>query len=243
MADSRIRNLTGEVLTADISALLNTLYLAVDDISFTDAKKILLKSILTEAVITANTNNYQAMTPKAFYDSVMTTLVKGIGQLAVDGEITAKTGNNLLTAANQTLMQGQWVKDWLQANGAPIFMHQDTVDDPVALAYQICRKATLAYLESFQITPNLGTGRTVYVGTVDLIVSQLQSSSHRPITANYGRYSFVKGTSALDIPIHTSSFTNFSLIVPEDGSCVKVQWKMADTLECVVSATVNLLIK
>ena len=41
MADSRIRALTGEVLAADIQALLDTLYLAVDDTSFVDAKKIL----------------------------------------------------------------------------------------------------------------------------------------------------------------------------------------------------------
>jgi len=156
MADERIKDFTGAVSSAQIGALLDTLYLAVDDTSFTDAKKILLKSILTTAVVDASTNNYQAMTPKAFYDSVMTTTRKGIGQLALDADVTNKTGTGLLNSVHQALMQAQWFKDWFVKNEyAPKAIISDTGDltTAKAVAYQAVFSGAVAANELIYLHP------------------------------------------------------------------------------------------
>jgi hypothetical protein len=133
MADERLRELSGTVVSGDLSALLDTLYLAVDAASFTDAKKVLLKSILTESIVTNPVNNYQAMTPKSFYNSVMTTSRNGVNRISTNEEVTAKSTGTVLLADQQGLMQTQWLIDWFTKNGAPVITHKnDIVPDAIA---------------------------------------------------------------------------------------------------------------
>jgi len=124
--DARIKDLPSEVLSTELSALLSTMYLAVDGTSFSDAKKVKWATLITNAVVTANANNYQAMTPKAFYDSVMTNAVKGIGRLATDAEITAKSGDSyaMIPSNKQGVMQAQWAKDFFGQQNAPVYFNQ-----------------------------------------------------------------------------------------------------------------------
>jgi hypothetical protein len=167
MADSRIRSLTDTMVSGDIAALLNTLYLVVDDASFTNAKKTLLKTLLTEAVVTANTNNYQALTPKAFYDSVMSTTVKGIGQLALDADVTAKTGTGLLNSVHQVLMQAQWKKDFFVKNGTcpdGYKSNTDSLSTAKALSFTFLYNGIVSY-NGLQVGPTLPEG--VYYGMVN----------------------------------------------------------------------------
>jgi len=173
MADDRIKDLSGEVAVNQISALLNTLYLAVDDTSFTDAKKILLKTILTEAVVDANTNNYQAMTPKAFYDSVMTDARKGIARLATDGEVTAKTEAGVLKSIHQVLMQAQWFKDWFigNANIAQYKRSNAVWAASKALAYDVAWQGALTVGEYIDIHPSDMAGTGLFAFYANCMVS------------------------------------------------------------------------
>jgi len=167
MADSRIKDLVGEVSSGQIQALLSTLYLAVDATSFPDAKKLLLQTILTNAVISSNANNYQAMTPKAFYDSVMTTVVMGINRMATDGEITAKTGSGLLTAANQALMNATLKNDFFVSNFVPnTYRVNATGVDPQqgtslmgAMSYSVNAEGVMNVAEKIVFSPVLPSGR------------------------------------------------------------------------------------
>lgn len=129
MASARIKDLAATVAANEIQAILDSLYLAVDQSAFTNAKKILFKTFLTEAIVADNSINYFAMTPKAFYDSVMTTTRKGIGQLATDGDVTGKTGTGLLNSVHQVLMQAQWKKDWFVKNGEVPGAYYSNTDD------------------------------------------------------------------------------------------------------------------
>jgi len=140
MADSRIKDLTGTTVTQALQALLDTLYLAVDDASYVNAKKILLKSLLYDSIVSGNSNNYQGMTPKAFYDSVMTSTRLGIGRQATSTEITDKDGDGLILSSHQSIMQTQWKKDLFSKNGyAPDSFITDTGDITTAnsIAYQV----------------------------------------------------------------------------------------------------------
>lgn len=120
--DSRIKDLEAEVGEGALAGLLNTLFLAVDESTYTNAKKILLKTILTDAVVSANTNNYQAMTPKAFYDSIMTTTRRGVQRLATDTEVTNRTGEGVVTSGRLELLKNKLVQDFFkQENAMEIF--------------------------------------------------------------------------------------------------------------------------
>lgn len=123
MADGRIKDLTSEVLASQIQALLNTLYLALDDDSFSDAKKILLKNLLKDTAVTDALNNYQALTPKGFYSSVATEESKGIVEKATGAEIIAETADKFMDAADQAKMREHWGKSQTGDNviGRPKF--------------------------------------------------------------------------------------------------------------------------
>lgn len=120
--DSRIKDLEAEVGEGALAGLLNTLFLAVDESTYTNAKKILLKTILTDAVVSTNTNNYQAMTPKAFYDSIMTTTRRGVQRLATDAEVTNRTGEGVVTSERLELLKDKLVTEFFkQGNSMEIF--------------------------------------------------------------------------------------------------------------------------
>ena len=192
--DSRIKDLGSEVLSADIQALLNTLFLAVDDTSFTDAKKILLKSILTEAVVSSNANNYQALTPKAFYDSVMTTARKGVGRYATSVEVTGKTSDGLLRASDQDAMQTQWISDLMRGDGMPAavygnayarqtFTNQYGNSMSIGDALEIYDAGSSA-IANMMVILTIGAGETVLQGTYSVTAASPGTAS----TVSLGTY-------------------------------------------------------
>ena len=101
--DSRIENLTDEALLAELEALKATLKLAIDDPSYSagDAKKILIATLLNKSVVTDNTNDFQAMTPKAFYDSVATESNLGVTRHASPAQINSGAEGNLTVIASE----------------------------------------------------------------------------------------------------------------------------------------------
>lgn len=163
MADDRIKDLPEEVITSELNALIDTLYLAVDDTTFTDANKILLKSILFDELVDDNTNDFQALTPKGFYDSVMNTVRMGIQRLATDGEVTAKTGVGLLNTAHQILMQAQWLKDWFEANGVPSIYGADDLETPAAMSFEVNFNQSMSPGRNVAINPVLPDGYRYHI--------------------------------------------------------------------------------
>jgi len=139
MADSRIKDLAQEISVNDLASLLETLYLAGDASSFSEAKKVLFKSFLSNAKVEANTIVHQAITPKAFYDSIMSETVMGINRLATALEIVAKSGSGLITSANLASILTMFISDIFVTNGnAPksLVKTADTIAASGALAYQ-----------------------------------------------------------------------------------------------------------
>lgn len=162
MADSRIHLISGEVLSAELSALLNSLYFAVDSTGFTEAKKILLKTFLTEAAVVNEQNNWQAMTPKAFYTSVMTEIVSGINRLATNAEITGKTTTALIGSNKQSVMQTQWLLDWFnQPSSAPaaVAYHTNSRADQMVMDFPVNVWRSFNTAEQLIVNPTLNNGR------------------------------------------------------------------------------------
>lgn len=236
MADSRIKDASETVASGDLAALLNSLYFAVDATGFTDFKKILLKTILTEAVVTANTNNYQAMTPKAFYDSVMSTTVKGIGQLATDAEVTAKTGTGLLNSVHQVLMQAQWKQDFFKAtNGLPpMSLVSDTGDlsTAKAIAYQTVWAGDMsAYGSECILNPTLPANKAIKKAYVHLAL-------HVGTLTTKGSFDLV--APAYDVQQNTAmtGLSGMNVYIWDRGRVMGIQSTSVRT-DVRVSATVN----
>jgi hypothetical protein len=95
--DLRIKDLQSEIGVGGMPAAVES-FLAVDMTGYTDAKKLKLSTLLTTAIVAANTNASQAMTPKAFYDSVMTESRRGVARQATDQEVTDRTGEGVVIA-------------------------------------------------------------------------------------------------------------------------------------------------
>lgn len=137
--DSRIKDFLNQIQVADLQAIKDALWFVADHTSFTDAKKITLANLLYTAIVDANTNNFQALTPKAFYDSVMTIERKGIARLATDEEIDSRAGEGLIPSSKQALMQARWYREWFPAGSFPqvIFSNNAaTASDKKATSYQ-----------------------------------------------------------------------------------------------------------
>ncbi len=196
MADSRIKDLDGDVSSGQLPALLNTLFLAVDDTSFSEAEQILLKTILTEAIVTSNSNNYQALTPKAFYDSIMTTARKGIGQLSSDANVTSKSGTGLLNSLHQVLMQAQWKIDWFQAAGVPNIFSADTLVNPQAISFNANWEGALAQFARKILSPDIGTS-TILAATYQYVITA-EGGNKASSKFQYLKYVGVEVTSDVD---------------------------------------------
>lgn len=187
MADSRIKDVAGTVIEGNLPALLNTLYLAVDDTTFSEFKKILLKTILSEVVVSANTNNYQAMTPKAFYDSVMTTTRKGIGQLATDGEVTTKAGSGLLNSVHQILMQAQWYTDWFVKNGYADGAVYKSTTNMEAFSFDVNLYAQFTQYQTAQINLVLPAGKRMQ-GVIFQVICNHSSNTDQYVAFDSLKY-------------------------------------------------------
>ncbi len=158
MADDRIKDLPGEVLSGELNALIETLYLAVDDTTFTDAEKVLWKSLLKNTPLTSGTDDYQAITPKAIWDSLMTDAVRGIGQFSTDENVESKSGTGLLNSLHQVLMQVQWLKDWFQSNGVPAIYTADDLATPRTMSFQVDFNQAVNPSPVIVISPTLPAG-------------------------------------------------------------------------------------
>ena len=234
MSDSKIRNLTETVVSGDLATLLDTLYLAVDDTTFTNAKKVLLKTILTEAVISSNANNYQAMTPKAFYDSVMTTTRKGIAQLASDSDVTEKRGVNLLNSAHQIIMQAQWLKDWFIANGQPASYYKNANSEN-AMSLQVNVFQQFTQYQTMQINPTLPAGKRID-GVVFQVITSHSTVNNQFIATNWLKYN---GTARY----YWIDSSSIGLLLSADGKTLSVVNNYAATGNVTLSATINIIIK
>lgn len=181
--DARIKDLTGEVLSNELSALLSTLYMAVDDTSFTDAEKVKWTNLITSAIVSANTNNYQAMTPKSFYDSVATESRKGIVELASTAEVQAKAGEVVLTSGDQDTMQSQWKTDWWVGSGAPRVFFQDSY----AIAMQMTHFGNSISANGYLVlTPELAAGKQIACATIMLSIGTNSTQGNGFYKFDYG---------------------------------------------------------
>ncbi len=157
MANLRVRAFVGTVTPTQKSDL-EGLFWWVDKAGFTDAQKLEAISLLTEAIITDNTIDYLAMTPKAFYDSVMTGSRRGVGMIANDGNVTAKTGTGVLICTSQVAMQTQWLEDWFQKNGIPSVVAANDFTIPKAMSFEVNFVQGLSALQEVAISPVLPVG-------------------------------------------------------------------------------------
>lgn len=88
---SRIKDLVDRLTPAEIKTLLNELFIAADAESLAAAAKIAWKDLIVSSVITDNTVDHLALTPKGFYDSEASESYKGVIQLAANSEVLAGT--------------------------------------------------------------------------------------------------------------------------------------------------------
>lgn len=116
--DSRIENLTNQILLAELQSLKASLKLVLDDPSYSagEAKKMLLSVLLNSSTVSSNTNDYQALTPKGFYNSTMTDSRLGVGRNATNTEITGETSIGLIKAEDLTLVKTNFKTDFFEGD-------------------------------------------------------------------------------------------------------------------------------
>lgn len=228
--DSRVKNLADSINEAELASLLSTLYLAMDDASFSDAQKIKLTTLLYGSVVADGSIYSRALTPAGFWASFMTDVRRGVGQLATDGEVTGKTAGNLklLKSEHQTLMQTQWLKDWFQSVQLPSINFADDLSDPHVIAFTVTLNKAMSIGEYVRISPALITNRRF-----DKIVGQHASYSNS-----------TSGASASIIVTYTGSETVFSLVsgaislrLSSDGRIIYVKSSVVST--ALSSLTLN----
>lgn len=229
MANLRVRDFE-TTLTPTQKSDLQGLFLWVDKAGFSDAQKVDVISLLTDSIITDNNNDYQALTPKAFYDSVMTNGRRGVGIFATDADVADKDGTGVLNTFHQILMQAQWLKDWFQGNGTVIDFKADNEDMELAqaLAYSaawsgdftagqlvelqpagISSRPDLGFIQVF-CTISLSAGATSYYGTFRILSStspglttvQIQSSGfYIAVTQNGLSFGVYNASARTDVRI------------------------------------------
>lgn len=163
MANKRTNALTAatpstlQILKASINFML-------DDPSFSEARKIQLLNFLTTGNVGAagNANDYQAMSPKSFKESVMSTTDAGVGQLSNDTNVTNKSGTGLLNASHQILMQTKWLNDWFTFNGVIPTLHQNAESASMfSMVYSFAWEGSLTAGGTKVITPSLPAGKEI----------------------------------------------------------------------------------
>jgi hypothetical protein len=233
MADERLGLLSGTVTSADLQALLDTLYLAVDATSFTDAKRVLLKSLLTEAIITNPTNNYQAMTPKSFYNSVMTTDRNGVNRVSTNDEVTAKSTGTVLLADQQGLMQTQWKVDWFRFNGPARIVYQNGMPED-AIAFEACYSGIIPLSGSVVLSPILSTSKRF-----DLIYCTYACVAGVP--RGYGTSTIIYTGAEVLCPINPPQM--LALVLSADGKTLFVRNYFSGTFTTKISIHVNAILQ
>lgn len=155
MANTRVKDFPTTFNPATLTAL-QSVFTWVDKQGFTEAQKYDLASSLTSAIVTGNTIDYKSMTPKAFWDSIMSETRRGVGLYATDANITGKSGDGLLRAGKQPQMQEQWLSDWYIANGPAVTVHQNAAGSSLfAQVFTVCWEGSLAAGGIHTLTPPL----------------------------------------------------------------------------------------
>lgn len=204
-ADARIKDLTGEVLGTELSALLDTLYLAVDDTSFTDAEKAKWKNLITSAAVdTDSENDYQALTPKGFYASRANVGKRGVVAFSNSSQIRNMEGGNTISAFDLRQVHAE-ERARLFKEGVPDYYSKSTqgtaTSSPCSWAgslgaYERIKLAPSppsgyvvnAYTISISVTCSLGSGAGTFSGTNFGIEYAIGSSGMRILILPYGIY-------------------------------------------------------
>jgi hypothetical protein len=172
--DARIKDLVNEIESNELAAVLSTMYMAVDAASFSDAQKVKWSTLITNEVVAANTNNYQAMTPKSFYDSVMATNRYGIGRYATNEEVTNKTTSGLIRSEQQEIMQAQWKADLFQTTGVPSVVYQSEYGIGYIANYF---DNAMGPQELIELSPILVMPHPIYCFNISLVIGHNESNT------------------------------------------------------------------
>ena len=203
--DSRIKDLTGEVLDTELSALLDTLYLAVDDKWFTDAEKVKWTNLITSAAVDEDsTNDYQALTPKGFYDSRAEVGKRGVVAFANADEIRNMENAKVISSFDlrqvhrneRARLFKEGVPDYYAKSAAGTATSSPCCWAGSLDAYDRIKLAPSppvgyvvnAYTISISVTSSLGSGAGTYSGTNFGIEYPIGSSGMKILILPYGIY-------------------------------------------------------
>lgn len=175
MADARIYNLLKTLTPTELATVITTVKLVLDDSTFTEASSLKLSDLLKGSTVEVADKDIvsQAITPKAFYATLMSETRRGVGLFAPDANINAKTGDGLLRSSKQTVMQSQWKKDWWTKSGSPVIYSRtsDDMSSGGAIAYNCVYSGNLAKGEYVDLFPPLETGATIDLLHVTFVLS------------------------------------------------------------------------
>lgn len=235
MASERIPNLPDTITTAQLGALFNSLYLAVDESSLTQQHKLALSLFITSARVNSEAHNtWRAMSPDAFYKSLADTLDRGIVRLATNTEITAKESIAVLTAGNQILMQQEWYQDYFVSNGPPATYRKNSADTGAGggVAFQSTGQwASMGAYGIQNICPILDSGALLDRGYVQAVVSSNLVNDVAMIDYSYSTGEFVRDLGS-----------GFWLNIPASRTQLQLKAKVAHS-NVRVSITANFTVR
>ena len=185
MADSLVQNLTKRVL--DSLANLTGVRLWSGKTGETDALGIEASEFISSDIVADTSVDYKALTPKGFYNSTMTTTRKGVGQLALDADVTAQTGTGLLNSVHQVLIKAQCFRDWFIANGLPTFYvrSQDDLSSGGAIAFNSVWKGDLLTGAQITLNPALPAGAEIDLTAAYVVLSSNTHAERLRVNISY----------------------------------------------------------
>lgn len=163
MADSRTTGLDPITLT-QLNTLKATIKFIIDDPSFTTAKGLALLDLLrTTRIINSDSGiDYQAITPKSFFESLMDETNFGIGRMADDAAIAGKYGDGLIRSGKLdkvlSLVENEW---FLGASPSDLGAYRVTSqanNTPAAMVFPSCYAGSLLAANRIVLSPALPTG-------------------------------------------------------------------------------------
>jgi hypothetical protein len=167
--DARIKDLTGELISSELQALLSELYVAVDGDSMTDAQKVKWSALLHNDAVTKETdNNYQAMTPESFYASQATVNKYGVMRFSTAQEITDRESNGAISAFNLRQVQRD-ERERLFKEDTPEYYLYGGVGTSVAFPYVF--SGNLSVNTSKMLTPSAPSNYKIDAWVISIAVT------------------------------------------------------------------------